>query len=120
MLISIEFKISQYLTRIFVFEVERFHVKSAMKSAGILHPIKIQVNLISDLNAFLFFSKPEKLNLNLPHGGAVEMDHHPFGRVECNRVGKFDTVKPVTKFRTEESCSGVSGIDVKPNIFRAT
>jgi hypothetical protein len=61
-----------------------------------------------------------KIDYYLPHGGAVEMDHHPFGRVESNRVGKFNTVKPVAKFRAEESRSGVSGINVQPNILRAT
>lgn len=48
------------------------------------------------------------------------MDHHPFGWIESDRVGIFDTVKPVAKFRAEESRSGVSGIDVQPNILRAT
>ena len=56
----------------------------------------------------------------LPHSGAVEMDHHPFGRIESDRVGEFDTVEPVAEFRAQESRSSVGGIDVQPEIFWST
>ena len=48
------------------------------------------------------------------------MDHHPFGRIECDRVGELDAVEPVTEFRAQESRSSVSGINVQPDILGTT
>lgn len=42
------------------------------------------------------------------------MDHEPLARIERDRIGEFDSVKPSTKFRTYESTSGVGGVDVQP------
>ena len=98
-----------------MFEIERFYVESAVKSAGILHPIANRYKVES-----IKLCTVDYIYNTIPHGGAVEMDHHPFGRIECDRVGELDAVEPVTEFRAQESRSSVSGINVQPNILGTT
>lgn len=61
---------------------------------------------------------PASVQANLPHGRAIEMNHHPFTRVERNRVRVRDARKPMTKFRTYERRARVRRVHVKPHVFR--
>lgn len=53
----------------------------------------------------------------LPHSRAVEVYHEPFRRVECDWIGFFDTLKPYTKFGTNECASSISSVNVQPNLM---
>jgi len=53
----------------------------------------------------------------LPHGGAIEMDHHPFARVERHGVRVRDAGEPVSELGTYERCSRVRGVHVEPHVF---
>ena len=47
------------------------------------------------------------------------MHHHPFRGIESDRIGEFDTVQPVTEFRTEEGSSSVGCVNMQPQILLA-
>lgn len=53
----------------------------------------------------------------LPHGGAVKMHHHPFGRVESYRVREVDSRQPFPELGAYESCAGVGGVHVEPKLL---
>jgi len=41
-------------------------------------------------------------SMTYPHCGAVEMNHQPLRRIECNGIGIFNSIQPMSKFRTDE------------------
>ena len=53
----------------------------------------------------------------LPHGGAVEVNHQPLGRVESEAVGKLDAGHPSPELRADEGRAGVSSVNVKPHLL---
>lgn len=53
----------------------------------------------------------------LPHGRAIEVDHHPFARVESDGIRVRDAREPAAEFRTYERRARVRRIDVQPHVF---
>jgi len=70
-------------------------------------------------------SNPEKLrlrtsNITIPHSGAVEMHHHPFGRVEGYGVHIMYAVQPMSELRADESSACICSVHVEPHVFSFT
>lgn len=45
------------------------------------------------------------------------MNHHPFGRVECEGVCEIDSGHPVAELGADECCAGVGGVHVQPQLL---
>ena len=56
----------------------------------------------------------------LPHGTAIKVDHHPFGRIEGERLRILNTYHVLPEFWTDEGSPCISCIYVHPNPFRFT
>jgi len=42
------------------------------------------------------------------------MDHEPLAGVEGDRIGELHSLKPTAKFRTHESATGISRVNMQP------
>ena len=73
-------------TRVLVFEIERVHVEGFMQRRRIFDP----------------------------HGAAVEVDHHPFGRVESEGICFFDSCHQIPVFRAKKSRASIGAIEMQP------
>ena len=56
----------------------------------------------------------------LPHSSAVEMNHHPLGRVECERLRMLNAGNEVAIFGADEGRAGVGGVYVHPDVMFLT
>ena len=53
----------------------------------------------------------------LPHRGAVEMDHEPFGRIESNAIRILYSSQIGLVLGANESGAGICGVNVKPHLL---
>ena len=54
---------------------------------------------------------------SLPHGGAVEVDHHPLGGVEGERLRVLHTRHEVPELGADERSARVRRVHVHPDAF---
>lgn len=56
----------------------------------------------------------------LPHCRTVEMHHQPLWRIECNRIGLFDSLQPRSILRADEWAASICGVHMQPQIVLNT
>lgn len=103
-------------------EVDGINTESLLQLVFVLDPMKMEEANYQPLGdipqIWNVMRTSTRVNLpflsHSPECSAIKVNHHPFGRVECERICMFNSIQKWSEFWTQKCCPSICSIDVKP------